>query len=133
MAMDGYAQYQQNQIMTASPAKLLLMAYDGAIRFLRISAEKMQENKFNEQNTYINKALAIINELLSTLREDVDPALSARLKSIYLYIIEKLAHANMTQDMNALNECIKILSDLRGTWAEADRILQEQTQREAVA
>lgn len=133
MNHDGYAQYQQNQLLTASPAKLLLAAYDGAIRFCRIGAEKMREHKFDEQSTNINKALAIVCELLSTLREDVDPTLVARLKSLYTYVIEKLAHANLNNDPASLEEAIKILSQLRETWAEADRILQQGNSQERAA
>ena len=133
MALDGYAQYQQNQILTASPAKLLLAAYDGAIRFCRIGGEKMREQRLDEQSTNLNKALAVVCELLSTLREDVDPTLVARLKSLYTYVIEKIAHANLNQDEDALNEAIKVLSQLRETWAEADQILQRDNQREEAA
>lgn len=133
MNMDGYAQYQQNQLLTASPAKLLLAAYDGAIRFSRIAGEKMSEGKLDEQSIYINKALAIVCELLSTLREDVDPTLVARLKSLYTYVIEKLAHSNLNNDVASLNEAIKILVQLREAWAEADRILQQDARREEAA
>ncbi len=133
MSLDGYAQYQQNQLLTASPAKLLLAAYDGAIRFCRIAAEKMKEGKLEEQGTNINKALAVVCELLSTLREDIDPALVGRLKSLYNYVIEKLAHANLNQDLEALDEAVKILSQLRETWAEADQMIQQEIQMEAAA
>jgi len=133
MNTDGYAQYQQNQLLTASPAKLLLAAYDGAIRFCRIGAEKMREGKLDEQSTNINKALAIVCELLSTLREDVDPLLVARLKSLYTYVIEKLAHANLNNDLSSLEEATKILLQLREAWAEAERILQQQGNAEKAA
>jgi len=133
MNTEGYNQYQQNQLLTASPAKLLLAAYDGAIRFCRIGAEKMREGKLDEQSKNINKALAIVCELLSTLREDVDPLLVARLKSLYTYIIEKLAHANLNNDISSLDEATKILVQLRETWAEAEKILQKQSNAEKAA
>lgn len=131
MTTDGYAQYQQNQLLTASPAKLLLAAYDGAIRFCRIAGEKMAQQALDEQNTYINKALAIVCELLSTLKEDVEPVLVRRLRSLYTYVIEKLAHANLNSDRAALDDAIKILVQLRETWAEADQLLQQEAREEA--
>ncbi len=132
MALDGYATYQQNQLLTASPAKLLLAAYDGAIRFSRIGCEKMKEDKFDEQSLYINKALAIVCELMSTLKEDVEPTLTTRLKSLYTYVIEKLYKANLEQDQNAINEAVKILSQLREAWAEAEKnLIQHQITEEA--
>jgi flagellar secretion chaperone FliS len=133
MAMDGYSQYQQNQLITASPAKLLLAAYDGAIRFCRIAGEKMRAERLDEQSVNINKALAVVCELLSTLREDANPPLVARLRSLYLYVIEKLAHANLNNDPTALEDALEVLVQLRGTWAEADRILQEEQVREEAA
>lgn len=131
MTYNGYAQYQQNQLTTASPAKLLLMAYDGAIRFCRIGGEKMREGKLDEQSININKAIAVVCELLSTLKEEHNPPLVARLRSLYTYVIEKLAHANLNQDEAALNEATKILSDLREAWAEADKIIQRESREEA--
>jgi flagellar secretion chaperone FliS len=131
MSLEGYAQYQQNQLLTASPAKLLLAAYDGAIKFCRMADEKMAERDYEEQNKYINKALAIVCELLATLREDVDPLLVRRLRSLYNYVIEKLARANLASDPAALGEAIKILTDLRGTWAQAALIVQQEHQEEA--
>lgn len=133
MAIDGYSQYQQNQLSTTSPAKLLLAAYDGAIRFCRIGLEKMREGKVDEQSINLNKALAVICELLSTLNEDANPPLVARLKSLYLYVIEKLAHANLTADEASVTEAMGILANLRESWAEADRILQRESQQEAAA
>ena len=131
MAQDGYAQYQQNQLLTATPAQLLLAAYDGAIRFCRIGGEKMKENNLELQSVNINKAIAIVCELMSTLKEEVSPQLVARLRSLYTYMIEKLAHANLNQDEESLNEVIKLLSDLRQTWAEADKIIQHENMEAA--
>lgn len=133
MPIDGYAQYQQNQLSTASPAKLLLAAYDGAIRFCRIGLEKMRGGQVEEQSVNINKALAIVCELLSTLKEEANPELVVRLRSLYLYVIEKLAHANLGADEAAVSEAIGILAELRESWAEADRILQQETMQEAAA
>lgn len=133
MTQDLYAQYQQNQLLTASPARLLLAAYDGAIRFCSIGLEKMRAKKLDEQSVNINKALAIVCELLSTLNEDVNPPLVAGLKSLYTYVIEKLAHANLNQDEAALSEALAILANLRETWAEAERILQQEAAQQEAA
>ena len=131
MTTDGYAQYQQSHLLTASPAKLLLAAYDGAIKFCRIGGEKMAQQALGEQNTYLNKALAIVCELVATLKEDANPVLVRRLRSLYTYVIEKLAHANLNADQAALDDAIKILVQLRDTWAEADRLLQQEAQEKA--
>ena len=133
MGIDGYSQYQANQLSMTSPAKLLLAAYDGALRFCRVGLEKMKEGRVEEQSVNINKALAVVCELLATLNEDANPPLVARLKSLYLYVIEKLAHANLTADEAALYEAMSILANLRESWAEADRILQRESLQEEAA
>jgi len=133
MPINGYAQYQQNQLATAPPAKLLLAAYDGAIRFCRIGLETMKEARIDEQSTNLNKALALVCELLATLNEEANPQLVARLRSLYLYVIEKIAHGNLNADESAVTEAINILSSLRESWAEADRILQRDAMQEEAA
>lgn len=75
----------------------------------------------------------MVCELLSTLNEDANPPLVARLKSLYLYVIEKLAHANLTADQASLTESIGILTNLRQSWAEADKIIQQENQQEEAA
>jgi flagellar protein FliS len=131
--MNGYSSYQQNHLSTATPARLLLAAYDGAIRFCRIGLEKMKEGRIEEQSVNINKALAVVCELLSTLNEDANPALVAKLKSLYLYIIEKLAHANLASDETCLQESLDILVALRSSWAEAEKIIQQDNLQEEAA
>lgn len=133
MSNNGYSQYQQNNILTASPSKLLLMAYDGAIRFARIAGEKMRENNLDEQNKYINKSIAIVMELVSSLKEDIDPTLVSRLRSLYAFVIEQLTLANLYQDEKPLAAAIKILSDLRETWAEAEKKIQEDNPQQEIA
>jgi flagellar protein FliS len=129
---DGYAQYQENQLMTASPAKLLLAAYDGAIRFCKVALEKMVQKEYADQCVYLNKAIAIVCELASTLREDIDPTLVGRLKSLYAYVLDKLGDAMLHEDTVALNEAISVLGQLRDAWSQAEKnILVEKAGREA--
>lgn len=126
MNRNHYAQYKENQLLMASPAQLLLATYDGAIRFCKIAGEKMLENKYEEQNTNIKKAVAIVCELMNTLKDDVSPDLVHNLRSLYSYVLDRLTRANLYQDIDALNEVIKILTQLRQTWAEAEKIIKEQ-------
>lgn len=132
MTGNGYAKYQQNQLQTASPGRLLIAAYDGAIRFCGNAAEEMTKGNFDQQNYHMNRALAIICELVSALREDVDPELVARLRSLYAYVIERMGFANLKQDQEALEEAVHILRELRETWAEAEKnIAMASARREA--
>lgn len=133
MPSNGYAKYQQNQLQTASPSRLLIAAYDGAIRFCGNAAEEMKKGNLDNQNYQINRVIAIICELISALREDVDPTLVSRLKSLYAYVIEKLGYANIQQDMGALDEAVNILKELRETWVEAEKNIARSSARKEAA
>ena len=117
-----YSQYVETQINTASPGKLLLMAYDAAIKFGRIALEKMRDGDLYEQSANIRKMQNIILELTAALDPKADRQLAANLDALYTYMFDRLTHANIHDDSKALGEVIHILTDLRATWEEADRL-----------
>lgn len=113
------AHYQENQVLTAAREHVLLLAYDGAIRFCRTAREYMKAGRLYEQHTQIVKAQAILGELISSLDHAVAPELGRRLDTVYRYLYTQLVHANVHDDVDALNQVIGSLSDLREAWAEA--------------
>lgn len=121
---NAYSQYQENQLKTVTPGKLILMAYDGAIRFTRTAAEKMRDGKLDEQSANITKAQNIILELISSLDMKIDPQLADNLYSLYTYVFDRLTHANVRDDIAALDESIQILGEMRSAWAEAEFALR---------
>lgn len=121
MLPNPYQQYQESQVFTASKGKLLLMAYDGAIRFIRQAQGHMAEHRYEGQNTCILKAQRIILELMSTLDSGADPELAQRLLQLYEYLFNRLIEANVSDDVAALDEVLSHLVELRHAWAEADR------------
>ncbi|MFQ3549655.1 MAG: flagellar export chaperone FliS [Armatimonadota bacterium] len=133
MTTNGYETYKQNSVTTVSPGKLLLMAYDGAIKFCKMTDESLSNNDFSGLNEYGNRAIAIVCELISTLRDDVDPVLAQRLKSLYTYIIDKISESILLADPSGVNEAEKILKELRETWAQAEESLRNESLKEAAA
>lgn len=121
-----YSQYQENQLKTVTPGKLILMAYDGAIRFARTAAEKMKEGKLDEQSANITKTQNIILELISSLDMKIDPQLADNLYSLYTYMFDRLTHSNVNDDLGALDETIQILGEMRSAWAEAEFTLRSE-------
>ena len=118
--------YLQNQIATASREQLLIMFYDGAIRFLG-QAKQAIENKDITGRTYgINKASAIISELSATLDHKIGGKVAEDLDALYAYMLNELNLANMRNDGNRLEAVIVMLSDLRKTWIEAIQIQREE-------
>lgn len=115
-----YSQYVDNQVLTASPGRILIMTYDAAIRFGKLAIQKMKEGNLYEQNRYIDKTQNIILELISTLNPEVNPQLAADLESLYIYMYDHLTQANINDDVKMLEDIVMMLSDLRTSWAEAE-------------
>lgn len=119
--MNGYQQYAESKVTTASKGKLLLMAYDGAIRFVRQAQGHMAAKRYEDQNTCILKTQRIILELISTLNRDANPQLAESLLSLYEYMYNQLVDANIYDKIDTLKEVEKLLVELRAAWEEADR------------
>lgn len=129
-----YSQYMENQFKTATPGKLIVMAYDAAIRFARAAAEKMKEGRLDEQSANIIKVQHIVLELISSLNFHADSRLADNLEGLYSYVFDRLTYANTRDDQAALEEAIRILSDMRSVWAEAELLVRSgKTSLEAKA
>lgn len=126
-------QYQQTQVSTSSPEKILLMLYDGAINFSRIAQEKAANGDKSERGKYVSKAQAIVAELMNTLDHDTGGVIADRLEQLYLYIINEYVQANVNNSVSSLGNTIKILSMLRDTWAEAIEIVKKERETGGIA
>jgi flagellar secretion chaperone FliS len=114
--INPYQTYQQNSVLTASPQELTLMLYSGCLKFIKLSKRAMAENKFEEKNTNIIKAQAIIQELKITLDPKVE--LSDSLVPLYEYMYNRLIEANMKNDTEILEEVEGYVADMRDTWKQ---------------
>lgn len=130
-----YAQYRQNSVETASPTRLIVMLYDGAVRFLSQGLAAMQVGQHVQQSILIGKAQAIIAHLHDTLDTEIGSAFAQSLAKIYTALLATLTQANIEDSPKPVENAIEILRELRETWAEVDRQCRsKQTQsRELVA
>lgn len=119
LANNPYAQYQQTQIETAPPERLLLMLYDGAIRFCNTAKKAMEDKDPKTANVYCIKVQNILNELMVTLRMDVGGDLPRNLFDLYEYMHHRTVTANVYKDPKPLEEVAAHLKDLREAWAQA--------------
>ena len=110
--------YLQTQITTTSQGELVVMLYDGAIKFLQQAKEKMAEKNYAQKGILISKSLDIIAELDSSLNIEKGGELSNNLHSLYLYSQGRLLQANLKMDQNIVDEVLRILTSLRGAFAE---------------
>ncbi len=111
-----YQTYQQNSVLTASPQELTLMLYNGCLKFIKLAKRAMIEKNFEEKNTNIIKAQMIIQELRITLDPDIE--LSQGLEQMYEYLYNRLVEANMKNDVEALEEVVNFVVELRDTWKQ---------------
>jgi flagellar protein FliS len=119
MALNPYRQYQTTQVQTASAAQLTLMCYDGILRALAQGREAMLAKRYDVQNATIDKAQALIGELLKGLDYERGGEIAANLDGLYRYLYDRLSHANLRDDVAALDEVRTFVSDLRDAWATA--------------
>lgn len=120
MAMNAAMAYQRNAIQTASPAELTAMLYDGAVKFCNIAATAIEEKNIEKAHNNIIKAQNIIVEFRSTL--DYKYPVAKDFDLVYDYIYRKLVEANMRKDIDALNEALKYIKEMRETWKEVMRL-----------
>ena len=116
---NGYAAYQNNKVMTASPGELTLMLYEGMIKFTNIAIIGVEEHDIEKAHTNIIKTENIISELQSTLNYKYPVAKD--FNNIYVYLKERLVQANFKKDKAILEECLEHERTLRDTWKEVMR------------
>ncbi|MCS6776022.1 MAG: flagellar export chaperone FliS [Chloroherpetonaceae bacterium] len=118
-------QYQQVQIETASPTRLIVMLYDGALRFCTLALEAMQARQLEAQNNYLIKAQRIIGELMSSLNREAGGEVAANLFRLYTHILQQLVQANLTDDPALIESAIQALRELRESWAQVDLMMAQ--------
>lgn len=114
---DPYMEYKQNSIMTASPEELVLMLYNGIIRFIEEAKLAIKDKNIEKAHNSIMRAQDIVLELMATL--DMQYDISKNLYNIYEYISRRLVEANLKKDTEALDEVKTLVSDLKDTWTKA--------------
>lgn len=119
-----YEQYRQNQVFTTPPEELVLMLYDGVIRFIKKARTGIEQKNVQDVHNNIVKAEAIISELMSNL--DMNVEVSNNLYSLYDYIYHRLTDANLEKSPAILDEVLELIQDLRNTWEQAIKIARQQ-------
>ena len=113
---NAYAQYNNNKVLTASPAELTLMLYDGAIKFCNIAIRAIEEGDVEKAHNNIVKVENIIDEFRATLNHKY--VVAEDFENVYVYLRERLSLANMKKDKEILEEVLKHLRTMRDTWKE---------------
>lgn len=109
-----YAQYNNSKILTASPAELTLMLYEGAIKFCNIAIMGIEQKDIEKAHNNILKVQRIIDEFRSTL--DRKYPVAEDFDRVYVYILQRLFEANIKKDKEILEEVLTHLRSMRDTW-----------------
>ncbi len=117
--------YQNNHVLTASKEQILIMLYDGAIRFVHQAEQAIDEGRTADKAVAIGKAMAIVTEFSNTLNFEAGGEIAYDLYRLYDFVIRELTAANLRSDVKRLQGVEKILLDLREGFSGAIEINRE--------
>ncbi|MCL6547316.1 MAG: flagellar export chaperone FliS [Alicyclobacillus sp.] len=115
--------YRQASVNTASPSRLVVMLYDGLLRFMNQAAEAADQGQIETVHRNLLRAQDIVLELRSSLDHSKAPVLCSNLNDLYAYFYSRLVDANRLKSSEPIREILPMVQSLRDAWAEADRQL----------
>lgn len=113
--------YQQVEINSSNQLQLVVMLYEGAIRFISLAKSAISNRDLIGKAQNLDRALAIISELQNTLKTDEGGEIASQLDRLYTYINERMLAASTKMDVQPLTEVIKLLRILNTAWSEVAR------------
>lgn len=116
----GYQQYERSKILTASPAELTLMLYEGAIKYANIAIVAIEKGEIEKAHNSIRKVERIIEEFQATL--DHKYPVAKDFDEVYKYLQQRLVEANVKKDKEIMEEVLGHLRTMRDTWKEVMRL-----------
>lgn len=112
------AQYRSSQVHTASPARVIVQFYDGALKFIRLAAQALVVRDYATKGVHLSRAHAIVTELRVNLDTTQAPELTAELDRLYEYVLSCITEANTKADEKLLIPAVNVLTQLRAAWAQ---------------
>jgi flagellar protein FliS len=121
----GYTKYKKAAVESASREKLLLLLYEGAIKFTKKAILAAEGGDIPARCENISKAYDIILELMHTLDFKIGGDIAKNLEQLYIFMTDELTRANITGKVQHLNNVLKILQTLYDGWNEAIEIIKK--------
>jgi flagellar protein FliS len=128
MSKNVYAKYKHTQVVSASREQILLLMYEGAIKFTKLAIKAAEEKKVVERCTNLGRAYDIVMELNNTLDHSIGGEISASLEQLYIFITDQFTRANLTGDPEPMRSALKILETLYDGWKGAIEKLKMENQ-----
>lgn len=114
--MKAMEAYQETAIATQSKGRLIVMLYDGAIKFLKLAIKELEAENYAAKGQYINRAQDIVNELNAVLDMEAGGEIAENLRKLYLFMGQQLNQANVKRDPQMIREVIGLLEELNQGW-----------------
>ena len=125
MSMNNpYAAYKQNAVNTSSPGELTLMLYNGSLKFIQQARRAIESEDIEAKNEAIQKAQAIVAELMVTLDRSVP--IAENMLVLYDFVNNRLIEANIRNDVQMLEEAATIMTEFRDTWKQVIQIQRKK-------
>jgi flagellar secretion chaperone FliS len=125
-----YQKYKNTQITSASREKLLLMMYEGAIKFTKLAINAAEQKNIPDRCVNIGRAFDIVLELNNTLDHKVGGDISRNLEQLYMFITDQYTKANLSGDPEPLKTSLKLLETLYEGWVQAvEKIKKDQVDK----
>lgn len=132
MSTNPYANtYMNQEVQTASQEQLLIMLYDGAIRFLNAAKQGLADDNMEKAHNNVIKTQRILMEFMTTLDMETGGEMAKNLFQLYEYLHYRLVQANLKKDLAMMDEVLDHLKELKMTWEEAIRIAKQEASAES--
>ena len=129
---NAYDKYKTTSVQSASKEKLLLMLYEGCIRFMKQALLAIDKKDIAGRGMNIGRAFDIVNELNNTLNHEAGPEIAKNLEQLYMFVNDQLTKSNATGQKKPLEDAVKIMETLYSGWVEAiEKLKREQIQPKA--
>lgn len=124
---NAYQKYKATSIQSASKEKLLLMMYEGAIKFTKMAIASAEQKKIADRGLNIGRAYDIVLELNNSLDHKVGGDIAKNLEQLYMFVTEQFTKANISGDPQHLKNALRILETLYEGWVKAIEQLKKQS------
>lgn len=128
-----YQKYKKTSVLSASREQILLMLYEGAIKFTKLAIQAAEQNKIADRGHNILRAFDIIVELHATLDHKVGGELAGQLEQLYVFMMDQYTKANLKGDPEPLRANLKVLENLYEGWKQAVEKMKKENEQKGGA
>jgi flagellar protein FliS len=114
--MKAVQEYHTTAVTTQSKGRLIVLLYDGAIKFMKLAIKELEAQNYEAKGRYIGRAQSIIDELNAVLDTDGGGEIAANLRKLYCFMNRRLAEANTRRDPQMIRDVITLMEELNQSW-----------------